>query len=517
MFVRTSQPVTCDILQRIMKRLFGSRFLRRYFILRLIAIIVCSVCALVVPELVARYDRAAMEPRAIQFTLPLSEEFARLYNVPQEPDIESVFISGLFSHWSQSNTAFRMHNEPSDRSWTISIPFPRGRTQYKFVLKLQGQSAPIWVHDPFNPRTVADGFGGYNSELVIGLGLPPETIRLVLGSAAAAIGFYSLLSLALSLLGRFRFTATQRALVIFCLILAVAGTTVTVYSIDAQRSVARQSYLEVADMIYLALESHGFDFTDLDDPEIRLRANRALDAFYRQARMRTTTGGPAGIYSSVAQVVLFTPDGKVIALGDRNEKPLNVSLRSASFYLNVTYGESLFGKALQSFLDGSADPMEAMYILSPRIHWADSPTYSGRARLLGFNAALFPLTRDLRPVGYLGLVLNPEIYGTLLQFSIVVYLAMFAILIACCLFLFLFKQTATAINPALLNEFVRRHGLTPREVEIIRELVTGRDYQAIADKNFISLKTVKTHIHNIYRKTGAGNRLELTEMIRQRQ
>ncbi len=499
-----------------MKGIFGSRLGRRYFVLRLVAIAVCTVSAVVIPDLAARYDRSSMGPRSFRLSLPLSEEFARFYDLPREPDIESVFISGLFSRWSQSNPAFRMHNEPFARSWTISIPFPRGRTQYKFVLKLRGRSVPVWVHDPSNPRTVDDGFNGFNSELVVGSGLPPGTIRLVLGAAAAAIGFYTLLSLALSLLGRFRFTATQRALVIFCLVLVVAGTTVTVYSIDAQRTVARQSYLELADMIYLALESHGFDFSSLDDPEIRVRANRALDAFYRQARMRTSTGGPSGIYSSVAQIVLFAPDGQVVALGDRSEIPLNVSLRNASFYLNATYGESLFGEPLQSFLDGAVDPMEALYVLSPREHWAASPTYAGRARLLGFNAALFPVTRDLRPVGYLGLILNPEVYGSLLRFSVTVYLVMFVILVACCLFLFLFKQTAAAVNPALLEEFIRRHELTPREAEIIRELVTGRDYQGIADKNFISLKTVKTHIHNIYRKTGAGNRLELTEMIRQR-
>jgi LuxR family transcriptional regulator of csgAB operon len=50
-------------------------------------------------------------------------------------------------------------------------------------------------------------------------------------------------------------------------------------------------------------------------------------------------------------------------------------------------------------------------------------------------------------------------------------------------------------------------GLTQRETEILDQLSRGYSNQHIADSLCISLHTVKTHLHNIYRKIGVGNRL----------
>jgi DNA-binding NarL/FixJ family response regulator len=48
--------------------------------------------------------------------------------------------------------------------------------------------------------------------------------------------------------------------------------------------------------------------------------------------------------------------------------------------------------------------------------------------------------------------------------------------------------------------------LTPRELEIVELLAKGLPNRVIADKLSISPGTLGTHLENIYRKLGVGNR-----------
>jgi len=56
----------------------------------------------------------------------------------------------------------------------------------------------------------------------------------------------------------------------------------------------------------------------------------------------------------------------------------------------------------------------------------------------------------------------------------------------------------------------RKYNLTPREMEVIKAIVTGMKTKEIARKLSISEQTVKHHITNIFDKVGVYNRLELT-------
>lgn len=51
--------------------------------------------------------------------------------------------------------------------------------------------------------------------------------------------------------------------------------------------------------------------------------------------------------------------------------------------------------------------------------------------------------------------------------------------------------------------------LSKREAEVANYIAAGMSNQEIADKMFISLRTVKAHLSSIYSKTGLRNRLEL--------
>jgi two-component system, NarL family, response regulator LiaR len=53
-----------------------------------------------------------------------------------------------------------------------------------------------------------------------------------------------------------------------------------------------------------------------------------------------------------------------------------------------------------------------------------------------------------------------------------------------------------------------KYAITKREKEILLLLDKGNSYNAIADTLFISSKTVRKHIYNIYSKLGVSNKVE---------
>ena len=56
----------------------------------------------------------------------------------------------------------------------------------------------------------------------------------------------------------------------------------------------------------------------------------------------------------------------------------------------------------------------------------------------------------------------------------------------------------------------RKFDLTPRELDILKAIAAGDSNRKIAKELSISEQTVKHHVTNIFNKTGASNRLELT-------
>jgi DNA-binding CsgD family transcriptional regulator/tetratricopeptide (TPR) repeat protein len=67
---------------------------------------------------------------------------------------------------------------------------------------------------------------------------------------------------------------------------------------------------------------------------------------------------------------------------------------------------------------------------------------------------------------------------------------------------------STTVNRAATSAAATRHGLTPREQEVLQHLVEGRTNRQIARALFISEKTASVHVSNIMSKLEAANRLE---------
>ena len=66
----------------------------------------------------------------------------------------------------------------------------------------------------------------------------------------------------------------------------------------------------------------------------------------------------------------------------------------------------------------------------------------------------------------------------------------------------------------LPEAFLTKYGITEREREIILKVVQGKSNADIAGELFISLATVKTHLHNIYRKIDVDSRYDLLAKVR---
>jgi len=65
-----------------------------------------------------------------------------------------------------------------------------------------------------------------------------------------------------------------------------------------------------------------------------------------------------------------------------------------------------------------------------------------------------------------------------------------------------------------LDGFAEKHGLSVTEKAILELLINGLSNAEIADKRHVSENTVKTHLSNIYSKTGVGSRAKLISLLR---
>lgn len=76
---------------------------------------------------------------------------------------------------------------------------------------------------------------------------------------------------------------------------------------------------------------------------------------------------------------------------------------------------------------------------------------------------------------------------------------------------------AVSIEPCSPDErltlFARAHALTPRESELLQQLVDGADTKTVAEAMFLSEHTVQDHLKSVFDKTGARNRRTLLARI----
>jgi DNA-binding NarL/FixJ family response regulator len=57
-----------------------------------------------------------------------------------------------------------------------------------------------------------------------------------------------------------------------------------------------------------------------------------------------------------------------------------------------------------------------------------------------------------------------------------------------------------------LHEFATRHGLTHRELDVLRELLRGKSDREIAAALSIGVRTIQTHVAHVFGKLGVRSR-----------
>jgi DNA-binding CsgD family transcriptional regulator len=62
-------------------------------------------------------------------------------------------------------------------------------------------------------------------------------------------------------------------------------------------------------------------------------------------------------------------------------------------------------------------------------------------------------------------------------------------------------------------QLAAQHGLTPRESQVVIELIHGKSLSAIGESLYISTNTVRTHVHRLYAKLDVHNRQELLDLL----
>ena len=81
------------------------------------------------------------------------------------------------------------------------------------------------------------------------------------------------------------------------------------------------------------------------------------------------------------------------------------------------------------------------------------------------------------------------------------------------------RSVSLALEKLLRREAGQREVaqlLTPREIEIVKQVVAGLRNIEIGKRLFISEGTVKMHLHNIYQKLGVDSRTKLTRYAQEK-
>ncbi|GAB3867415.1 response regulator transcription factor [Hymenobacter segetis] len=80
-----------------------------------------------------------------------------------------------------------------------------------------------------------------------------------------------------------------------------------------------------------------------------------------------------------------------------------------------------------------------------------------------------------------------------------------------------FQQQLVAPAAALPLEKLLAEPLTARELEVVHGIEDGLSYKLIAERHFVSIDTVRSHIRNVYRKLQVNSKAELLAQTLKRQ
>ncbi len=80
-----------------------------------------------------------------------------------------------------------------------------------------------------------------------------------------------------------------------------------------------------------------------------------------------------------------------------------------------------------------------------------------------------------------------------------------------------FNTPAYLADNKLTGYFIEKYSITDKETEVIELVLAGLTYKQIAEKLFISPKTVDNHVQNIYKKLQVTSKMQLSNLVRSKE
>ncbi|HQQ98799.1 MAG TPA: LuxR C-terminal-related transcriptional regulator [Cyclobacteriaceae bacterium] len=77
------------------------------------------------------------------------------------------------------------------------------------------------------------------------------------------------------------------------------------------------------------------------------------------------------------------------------------------------------------------------------------------------------------------------------------------------------KVVYAAAEVAIDEQAIARLGISKREQEVLTWMAQGLSNQEIADKMFVSISTVKTHLSNLFQKLNASRRTQAIQRAKE--
>lgn len=75
------------------------------------------------------------------------------------------------------------------------------------------------------------------------------------------------------------------------------------------------------------------------------------------------------------------------------------------------------------------------------------------------------------------------------------------------------KEASEKNKEAVIKLLKYQYGITKKEIEIMRQIIAGHSNQEISQINHITTNTTKSHVANIYSKTGVKSRTQLINFL----
>lgn len=464
------------------------------------------------------------KPRTFIFELPFPPEAETKYLINDRVAVTRVILAGEFSRWDPEDINYEM-KKTTARRWELSLPLNPGRHEYKFVAYLSnGLYDLAWAEDRLNGKRVPNSVGTSNSLLSVpDVRVPWTVFNAFFLITLFTISGYILLKLALKLATRTHLPGWIRLVIYYSAVLLIINIPLFAGFISDIQSRYNQAFLSSRKLVEKAMISGKVGLSTLHEPVTRALASQLLrEMIWKDLEQlqKESFQSPA-LFSAF---ILFDTnfDNAAFAVHSRdNEKEFENSLveQNNLGWISELFPRVLFKDQIESVRKAGISYRNVDFYRNTALYSSLVPSYPGRFSLFQpYLTVIYPIITDRALQGWYGAYYRIHFWGNYLQPFLLVHIIALALFSLPVLFIVFNKRALTqpshALEGSMSEDRLASLGVSAREKEIILLVAQGLSNKDIADKLFISRKTVDTHVYNIYQKTGVKNRIELFNLVK---